>query len=51
MAHMMSKYADHLEELVAERTEQLQAEQKRTEELLCRMIPRSALFYSRMCLT
>ncbi|KAL4228863.1 hypothetical protein ACF0H5_011903 [Mactra antiquata] len=41
MVHMMEKYADHLEELVQERTEQLEIEQKRTEDLLCRMLPRS----------
>ena len=41
MMRMMEKYADHLEELVDERTRQLAEEQKRTEELLCRMIPRS----------
>jgi len=40
MVHMMEKYADHLEELVQERTEQLEVEQKRTEDLLCRMLPR-----------
>ena len=41
MMHMMEKYADHLEELVESRTEQLAEEQKKTEELLCRMLPRS----------
>ncbi|XP_060600453.1 atrial natriuretic peptide receptor 1-like isoform X2 [Ruditapes philippinarum] len=41
MVHMMEKYADHLEELVHERTELLELEQKRTEDLLCRMLPRS----------
>ncbi|KAK3106092.1 hypothetical protein FSP39_012602 [Pinctada imbricata] len=41
MIHMMEKYADHLEELVGERTQQLAEEQKKTEELLCRMLPRS----------
>jgi DNA integrity scanning protein DisA with diadenylate cyclase activity len=40
MVHMMEKYADHLEELVHERTELLELEQKRTEDLLCRMLPR-----------
>ncbi|XP_064598666.1 atrial natriuretic peptide receptor 2-like [Liolophura sinensis] len=40
MVHMMEKYADHLEELVEERTTQLAEEQKKTEELLCRMLPK-----------
>ena len=40
MMLMMEKYADHLEELVESRTEQLAEEQKKTEELLCRMLPR-----------
>ncbi|XP_045210469.2 atrial natriuretic peptide receptor 1-like isoform X2 [Mercenaria mercenaria] len=41
MVHMMEKYADHLEDLVHERTELLELEQKRTEDLLCRMLPRT----------
>ncbi|KAL5010593.1 hypothetical protein ScPMuIL_012898 [Solemya velum] len=41
MIHMMEKYADHLEELVDERTQQLEMEQKKTEDLLCRMLPKS----------
>lgn len=40
MLHMLSKYADNLEELVEERTTQLEMEQKKTEELLCRMLPK-----------
>ena len=40
MMHMMEKYADHLEDLVNERTGQLAIEQKKTEELLSRMLPR-----------
>ncbi|KAK6181613.1 hypothetical protein SNE40_009435 [Patella caerulea] len=39
MIHMLSKYADHLEDLVADRTRQLEEEQRKTDELLCRMLP------------
>ncbi|RDD47549.1 Atrial natriuretic peptide receptor 1 [Trichoplax sp. H2] len=41
MISMMEKYADHLEELVEERTHQLIAEKRKTDELLYRMLPRS----------
>ncbi|XP_070536363.1 atrial natriuretic peptide receptor 1-like isoform X2 [Ptychodera flava] len=41
MISMMEKYADHLEDLVEERTRQLAEEQKKTDELLCRMLPRT----------
>ena len=37
---MMEKYADNLEELVMERTEQLIDEKKKTEALLERMLPK-----------
>lgn len=40
MISMMEKYADHLEELVEERTHQLIAEKRKTDELLYRMLPR-----------
>ncbi|XP_077994096.1 atrial natriuretic peptide receptor 2-like [Glandiceps talaboti] len=40
MISMMEKYADHLEDLVEERTRQLADEQKKTDELLYRMLPR-----------
>ena len=40
MMHMMERYADHLEDLVEDRTKQLAEEQKKTEELLARMLPR-----------
>ncbi len=40
MMLMMEKYADNLEELVEDRTRQLAEEQRKTEELLCRMLPR-----------
>ncbi|XP_021373989.1 atrial natriuretic peptide receptor 1-like [Mizuhopecten yessoensis] len=41
MIHMMEKYSEHLEEVVEERTVQLEEEQRKTEELLSRMLPRS----------
>ena len=40
MINMMDKYSTHLEELVGERTKQLAEEQKKTEELLGRMLPK-----------
>ncbi|XP_021361670.1 guanylate cyclase 32E-like [Mizuhopecten yessoensis] len=41
MLAIMEKYANNLEALVAERTEQLSLEKKMTENLLFRMLPRS----------
>ncbi|XP_077994091.1 atrial natriuretic peptide receptor 1-like [Glandiceps talaboti] len=41
MISMMEKYANHLEDLVAERTNQLAEEQRKTDELLYRMLPRA----------
>lgn len=40
MMNMMEKYASNLEELVNERTELLQEEKKKTEDLLHRMLPK-----------
>ena len=40
MINMMDKYSTRLEELVGERTKQLAEEQKKTEELLGRMLPK-----------
>ncbi len=39
MIAMMEKYSNHLEEIVAERTLQLEEEKKKTETLLYRMLP------------
>ncbi|XP_006822860.1 atrial natriuretic peptide receptor 1-like, partial [Saccoglossus kowalevskii] len=41
MIQMMEKYANHLEDLVSERTKQLAEEQRKTDELLYRMLPRA----------
>lgn len=41
MIHMMEKYTDHLEDLVMDRTKQLEEEKAKTDELLYRMLPRS----------
>ena len=40
MISMMEKYANNLEDLVEDRTQQLAEEQRKTEELLARMLPR-----------
>ena len=37
---MMEKYANHLEDLVNERTKQLEDEKKKTDSLLYRMLPK-----------
>ena len=39
MMAMMEKYANNLEQLVDERTDQLQEEKKKTEALLLEMLP------------
>lgn len=40
MISLMEKYTDHLEEVVRERTEQLQEEKQKTDALLYRMLPK-----------
>lgn len=40
MIAMMEKYTDNLEEVVQERTQQLEDEKLKTDELLYRMLPR-----------
>lgn len=40
MIAMMEKYTNNLEDIVAERTEQLQEEKVKTDALLYRMLPR-----------
>lgn len=40
MFQMLEKYSNNLEELIRERTEQLDIEKKKTEQLLNRMLPR-----------
>jgi hypothetical protein len=40
---MLEKYSNNLEELIRERTEQLDMEKKKTEQLLNRMLPRYVL--------
>ena len=40
MIQMLEKYANQLEDLVTERTQQLQEEKKRTDMLLYRMLPK-----------
>lgn len=40
MFQMLEKYSNNLEELIRERTEQLDVERKKTEQLLNRMLPR-----------
>ncbi|XP_063836613.1 retinal guanylyl cyclase 1 [Ostrinia nubilalis] len=41
MFEMLEKYSNNLEDLIRERTEQLDMEKKKTEQLLNRMLPRS----------
>lgn len=44
MFQMLEKYSNNLEELIRERTEQLDLEKKKTEQLLDRLIPRYFLY-------
>jgi hypothetical protein len=43
MFQMLEKYSNNLEELIRERTEQLDMEKKKTEQLLNRMLPKYVL--------
>lgn len=45
MFQMLEKYSNNLEELIRERTSQLDMEKKKTEQLLNRMLPRFVLLY------
>lgn len=45
MLAMMEKYANNLEEIVDERTDQLIEEKKKTDALLYEMLPRYNPFY------
>ena len=40
MIYMLERHSSHLEELVHERTKQLTEEQKKTDELISRMLPK-----------
>ena len=40
MIKMMERYSNHLEEMIDERTKEIEDEKKRSEQLLYRMLPR-----------
>lgn len=46
MLYMLERHSAHLEQLVQDRTKQLAEEQKRTEEVLSRMLPRFMTLYT-----
>lgn len=46
---MMEKYADHLEDLVTERTQLLHEEKLKTEDLLHRMLPKYVFLLPSLC--
>ena len=45
MIKMMEQYTDNLEDLVAERSEQLAIEKEKADNLLCRMLPKLVSFF------
>lgn len=51
MFEMLEKYSNNLEELIRERTEQLDMEKKKTEQLLNRMLPRSVPIHGLLFIT
>ena len=46
MINLLEKHAEKMEDLVAERTEELQAEKKKVENLLYNILPRSVILFS-----
>lgn len=48
MISLMEKYSNNLEKIVAERTQQLEEERKKSEKLLLQMLPKLVNFYQLM---